>query len=234
MSANQPRRRTSGSTTDRPRARRRSGASAPRRSAPPTASTHEFRLHATTPDSATPSPHARSSCTHPSSATAIAQHPHELWLGAAGHADGAIRHARRQRQRLVDVVGTLSGAPHDLVHRDERRVPRQQAIGQPERRDLGDAFLARRGGTEIGQVRDAGSCPEMPKRGVARVGALRRRRQSTSGTRRDRSCPRSRSIRRRGRAIFRRRRSGGWQTGPGSSPARRRRRRIPRTSRRCR
>ena len=116
------------------------------------------------------------------------RHPHQLRFDAARHADGTVRHARRKRQRLIDVVRPFSGATHDLLHGDERRVAREQAIGQAQRGDLGDAFVVRRVGTEIRQIRDPGSRPEMPKRAVPRVERSRARRESTSGRVRDPSA----------------------------------------------
>ena len=224
IDAGQPRRRTRGSTPDPRPARPRSAASAPRRSAPPTASTHESQPHddASRPP-APPRQHAgrRRSNTRTSRA-----HPHDAGFGTV-----ASRRPRdRTRPPEAAAAGRRRRRPHwcadDLLHGDERRVPREQAIGQPQRRDRGDAILARRSRTEIRQVGDARSRPQIPKRAVAGVGARRRRRESScwygaaAG-----ACPRSRSIQPRGRATCRRRRSGGWRTGPGRAPARRRRRR---------
>ena len=157
---------------------------------------------------------------HPTSATpprSIAHDdPHDVRFRTAGRPQPRDPKHPPERQRLVDVVGARRRAPHDLLHRDERRVSREQAIGQPQRRDLGHALLARGSGTEVGQIAmrvRAQRC----RRAAWLASELAARRESTSDTRRDRSVPEISIDPAAPRATFRRRRSDGWQTGPGPS-----------------
>ena len=98
----------------------------------------------------------------PEQSTGRQRHRRELGLGRARNlADGELRNAGRQRQRLVDRALLAAGVAHDAIDRDERRVVGQQRIAQPERGDLPgraavvDQFLvvAERGDSAAGPQR---------------------------------------------------------------------------------
>src|SRR5688572_14611525 len=153
------------STPDRPRALRRSVASSPTRP-PPRRST--AAVSSSRADSAL-SASRRARTQHADRAEqrqGDRAYPQQAWFVATGDADGEIGHPRWKRQRLVDVIGPFSGASHDLLHGNKRRVPGEQAIGQPQRGDLGNALVAWNTRAEIRQARDTGSCPQVPQDAV--------------------------------------------------------------------